>query len=164
MSNPSNGLGSWTRAKVRVLLVLSSLSANQLKARASEGWSSDIMTEVLGESLIAVMGSPLVSVGVSPTSAEFQVWQGGMTIQGGQFKYTVKRWDSNSMGGKGGHQGEIGVNSDGFLRRRTKGVSTPDLIATEFWMGCGQTDLASACVLHPLNRMVLYFKMRGVTG
>ena len=24
-------------------------------------------------------------------------------------------------------------------------MSTPDLIVTEFWMRCGQTDLASAC-------------------
>ena len=30
-------------------------------------------------------------------------------------------------------------------------------------MGCGQTDLASACVLHPLNHLVLDFKMGGVT-
>ena len=35
------------------------------------------------------------------------------------------------MGDEGGHQGRIGVNSNGFLRRRTKGVSTPDLIATD---------------------------------
>ena len=34
----------------------------------------------------------------------------------------------------------------------------------EFRMGCGQTDLASACVLCPLNRLVLYFKMRGGWG
>ena len=60
------------------------------------------MTEVLGESSIAVMGLPLVSVGVSPASTEFWVWQGGMTIQGGQFEYTVKYWDSNSKGDKGG--------------------------------------------------------------
>ena len=30
--------------------------------------------------------------------------------------------------------------------------------------GCGQTDLASACVLHPLNRLVLYFQMGGGQG
>ena len=121
MSDPSNGLGSQTRAKVGVLLVLSSLSANRLKARANAGWSSDIMTEVLGESSIVVTGWPSVSVGVLPTSAEFQVWRGGMTIQGGQFKYTVKCWDSNSIGDEGGRQGGIGVNSDGFLRRRARG-------------------------------------------
>ena len=34
----------------------------------------------------------------------------------------------------------------------------------EFWMVCGQTDLASACVLRPLNCLVLYFKMGGVMG
>ena len=56
-----------------------------------------------------------------------------------------------------------GVNSDGFLRRWTRGVSTPDLIVTEFRMGCGQTDLASACVLRPLNHLVLDFKMGGFT-
>ena len=77
---------------------------------------------------------------------------------------TVKYWDSNSMGDEGGHQGRIGVNSNDFLQRRTTGVSTPDLMVTEFQMGYRQMDLASACVLHPLNRLVLYFKMRGVTG
>ena len=61
-------------------------------------------------------------------------------------------------------KGRIGVDSDGFLRCWTRGASTPDLIVTEFWMGCGQMDLASACVLHPLNRLVLDFKMGGVTG
>ena len=68
------------------------------------------------------------------------------------------------MGEEGGRQGRIGVNSDGFLRRRAKGASTLDLMVTEFQMGCGQTDLASACVLRPLNRLVLYFKMRGGRG
>ena len=29
-------------------------------------------------------------------------------------------------------------------------------------MGCGQTDLASACVLRPLNFLVLYLKTGGV--
>ena len=58
----------------------------------------------------------------------------------------------------------IGVNSDGFLRRRAEGLSTPDLVVTEFWRECGQTDLASACVLRPLNRLVLYFKMDGGWG
>ena len=120
--------------------------------------------EVLGKSSIAVTGSPSVLAGVSPASAEFQVWQGGMTIQGGQFEHTVKCWDSNSIGDEGGRQGRIGVNSDGFLQRWTKGASTPDLMVTEFRMGCGQTDLASACVLCPLNCLVLYFKMGGVTG
>ena len=76
----------------------------------------------------------------------------------------VKCWDSNSMGDEGGRQGRIGVNSNGFLRCRTKGASTPDLIVTEFQTVCGQMDLASACVLRPLNCLVLYFKMRGVTG
>ena len=68
------------------------------------------------------------------------------------------------MGDEGGCQGRIEVNSDGFLQHRARGVSTPDLIVMEFWAVCGQTDLASACVLHPLNCLVLYFKMRGVTG
>ena len=68
------------------------------------------------------------------------------------------------MGDEGGRQGGIGVNSDGFLRHWARGASTPDLIVTEFWMGCGQMDLASACVLRPLNHLVLYFKMGGVTG
>ena len=85
-----------------------------------------------------------------------------MMIQGGQFEYTVKCWDSNSIGDKGERQGRMGVNSDGFLRCRTRGVSTPDLIVMEFWMGCGQTDLASAYVLRPLNHLVLYFKMGGL--
>ena len=115
MSDPLNGSGSWTWAKVGVLMVLSSPSANWLKARASAGWSLDIMTEVLGQCLIVVTGSPSISAGVLPTSAEFRVWQGDMTIQGGQFEYTVKCWDSNSIGDEGGCQGRIGVNSDGFL-------------------------------------------------
>ena len=76
----------------------------------------------------------------------------------------VKYLDSNSIGDEGGHQGRIGVNSDDFLRCWTKGASTPDLIVTEFWTVCGQTDLALACVLCPLNRLVLYFKTGGVTG
>ena len=67
--------------KVRVLLVLSSPSANLLKARASAGWLLDITTEVLEDSSIAT-GSPSVSAGVSPARAEFWVWQGGMTTQG----------------------------------------------------------------------------------
>ena len=66
------------------------------------------------------------------------------------------------MGDEGGHQVRIGVNSNRFLQHRTKGASTPDLIVMEFWTVCGQTDLASAYVLCPLNRLVLYFKMRGV--
>ena len=83
MSDPSNGSGSQTQAKVGVLLVLSSPSANLLKARASEGWSSDITTEALGASSIMVTGSPLVSAGVWLARAEFQVWRGGMMTQGG---------------------------------------------------------------------------------
>ena len=41
----------------------------------------------------------------------------------------------------------------------SEGVSTPDLIVAEFWSGCGQMDLASACVLRPLNRLVLDFQV-----
>ena len=67
------------------------------------------------------------------------------------------------MGDEGGRQGRMEVNSDGFLRRWIREASTPDLIVTEFWMGCGQTDLASAYVLHPLNCLVLYFKVGGVS-
>ena len=48
----------------------------------SEGWSSDIMIEVLGASLIVVTGSPSVLTGASPVRAEFRVWWGGMMIQG----------------------------------------------------------------------------------
>ena len=88
---------------------------------------------------------------------EFRVWDGGREYE------TVKYWDSNSIGDEGGRQGGIRVNSDGFLRRRARGVLTPDLIVMEFQMVCGQTDLASACVLHPLNHLVLYFKTGGVT-
>ena len=76
----------------------------------------------------------------------------------------VKYWDSNSIGDEGGYLGRIGVNSDGFLRHWTKGASTPELIVTEFRMVCRQMDLASACVLRPLNCLVLYFKMRGGWG
>ena len=45
----------------------------------------------------------------------------------------------------------------------SKGASTLDLIVMEFWNECGQMDLASACVLHPLNCLVLDFKV-GVRG
>ena len=38
-----------------------------------------------------------------------------------------------------------------------RGASTPDLVVAEFWSRCGQMDLASACVLHPLSRLVLDF-------
>ena len=51
-----------------------------------------------GESSFAVTGSPSVLAGVSLASAEFWVWRGGITIQGGQFEYTVKYWDSDSIG------------------------------------------------------------------
>ena len=68
--------------KVGVLLALSSPSASLSKAQESEGWSSDIMTEVLGASSIVVTGSPSVSTGASPARVEFWVWWGGMTIQG----------------------------------------------------------------------------------
>ena len=34
----------------------------------------------------------------------------------------------------------------------------------EFQRGYQQMDLASACVLRPLNHWVLYFKMDGLTG
>ena len=36
-------------------------------------------------------------------------------------------------------------------------MSTLDLVVVEFWSGCGQMDLASACVLRPLNHLVLDF-------
>ena len=67
------------------------------------------------------------------------------------------------MGDKGGRQGRMGVNSDGFLQHWMRGVATLDLIVTEFRMGCGQIDLASACLLRPLNHLVLYFETGGVT-
>ena len=62
---------------------------------------------------------------------------------------------------KGVRQGGIGVNSDGFLQHWTRGVSTPDLIVMEFRIGCRWKDLASACVLCPLNRLVLVFTTGG---
>ena len=48
---------------------------------------------------------------------------------------SVKCWNSNSIEDEGGHQGRKGVSSDGFLQRWTRGVSTLDLIVTEFQMG-----------------------------
>ena len=42
----------------------------------------------------------------------------------------------------------------------SKGTSALDLIVVEFWNGCGQMDLASACVLRPLNHLVLDFEVR----
>ena len=66
------------------------------------------------------------------------------------------------MRDEGGCQGRIGVNSNDFFRCRTMGASTLDLMVIEFQTGCGWTDLASACVLCPLNRLVLDFKTGGV--
>ena len=43
-----------------------------------------------------------------------------------------------------------------------RGASTLDLIAMEFQVECGQTDLASAYVLCPLNCRILDFKIGGV--
>ena len=43
-------------------------------------------------------------------------------------------------------------------------MSTPDLIAMEFRDGCGQMDLALACVLRPLNRPVLDFEVGSLIG
>ena len=45
-------------------------------------------------------------------------------------------------------------------------MSTPDLIVVEFQKGCGQMDLglASACVLCPLNRLVLDFRVGSLGG
>ena len=83
MSDPSNGLGSRTRVEVDVLLILSSPLANLLKAWVSAGWLWDITTEVLEDSSIMVTGLPLVSAGVLPARAEFQVRRGDMTTQGG---------------------------------------------------------------------------------
>ena len=44
------------------------------------------------------------------------------------------------------------------------GASTPDLIVVEFRKGCRQMDLASACVLCPLNRPVLDFEVGSLGG
>ena len=82
----------------------------------------------------------------------------------GRSSNVVEYWDSKLNRGLGGCQGRIRVNSDGFLRCRAEGSLTPDLVVTEFRRGYGQTDLASACVLCPLNHLVLYFKMGGVMG
>ena len=65
--------------------------------------------------------------------------------------------------GRGDVKEGLLVNSDEFLRRWTRGVLTLKLTVTVFQMGCGQTDLASACVLHPLNRLILDFKTGGLT-
>ena len=75
----------------------------------------------------------------------------------------IKCWEFKLNGDEGVCQGRIGVNSNVFLRHWTRKVSTPDLIVTEFRMGCGQMDLATACVLHLLNCLVLDFKMGGLT-
>ena len=43
----------------------------------------------------------------------------------------------------------------------SKGESTLDLIVMEFWSEYEWMDLASACVLRPLNRLVLDFEVGG---
>ena len=110
MSEPSNGSGSRTWARVNVLLELSSLSANLSKAQVSEGWSSDITTEVLGASSIVMTGLPSVSTRALPARA----------VSG------LVRWHDNSRGSlnillsavklKGKHQGRVGelVPRDSF--------------------------------------------------
>ena len=65
----------------------------------------------------------------------------------------VKYWDSNSIGDEGGCQGKIGVNSDGFLRRWTKGASTLGLMVTEFRMVCGQTGPGFSLCATPLESL-----------
>ena len=67
------------------------------------------------------------------------------------------------MGMKGYVKEGLELTPMGSFDVWTRGVSTPDLIVAEFWMGCGQTDLASACVLRPLNRSVLDFKTGGLS-
>ena len=67
------------------------------------------------------------------------------------------------MGTKGYIKEGLELTPMGSFDVGQRGWSTLDLIVTEFWMGCGQTDLASACVLYPLNRLVLDFKTGGLT-
>ena len=73
MFKPSNGLGSQTWVRLGVFLELSSPSANLSKAQVSEGWSSNITTEVPGTSLMAVAGLPSVPTEASPVRAEVLV-------------------------------------------------------------------------------------------
>ena len=111
MSEPSNGSGCQTLERVSVLLALSSPLANLSKARASEGWSSDIMTEILGASSIPVIGSPSVSTGALPARPEFWVWRGGMMIQCISSNILL----SVRIKLKGGNVKEV-TNSKGFLQ------------------------------------------------
>ena len=73
----------------------------------------------------------------------------------------VKCWDSNSMGMKGYIKEGLELTPM-CLFNVGQGRCHPDLIVMEFRMGCGQTDLALACVLHPLNCLVLDFKTGGL--
>ena len=71
----------------------------------------------------------------------------------------VKCWKIELKEGGGTSRKDGKANSNGFLRCETGGVPTPDLVVTEFWRGYGQTDLASAYVLRPLNLLVLDFEV-----
>ena len=69
------------------------------------------------------------------------------------------------MWDEGGHQGGIGVNSNGFLRRRAKGVSTPDLIVAEFWTVCRLDGPGFSLCAAPLESLGPVFQDEGgVTG
>ena len=75
----------------------------------------------------------------------------------------VKCWNSNSMGARGYVKGGLELTLLGPFNVE-QGGSTPDLIVTEFRSECKQTDLASACVLRPLNHLVLDFEMGRLVG
>ena len=76
----------------------------------------------------------------------------------------VKCWNSNSMEARGFIKERLELTPMGPFDVEQEGASTPDLIVVEFRKGCGQMDLASACVLHPLNRLVLDFEVGSLGG
>ena len=73
-------------------------------------------------------------------------------------KMSVKCWNW-TQGDKGYVKEGLVTNSDGFLWRWAGNAPTPDLVVSEFWRWRGRTDLASAYVLRPLNRLVLDFEV-----
>ena len=68
------------------------------------------------------------------------------------------------MGARGYVKERLKLTPMGPFDVEQGGASTPDLIVAEFRNGCGQMDLASACVLRPLNCPVLDFGVGSLGG
>ena len=66
------------------------------------------------------------------------------------------------MGARGYVKERLELTPMGPFNVEQGGASTLNLIVAEFQKGCRQMDLASACVLRPLNHLVLDFGVGGL--